>query len=79
MIWFLLYHIGIDMTTQEFLKFASAQPLYNQYHGCYKNGELDELISQNYSSGHSPEKIIEFFTSVGRVAFERDEKNRMIR
>ncbi len=67
------------MTTQEFLKFASAQPLYNQYHGCYKNGELDELISKNYSSGHSPEKIIEFFTSVGRIAFERDEKNRMIR
>lgn len=63
------------MTTHEFLEFASTQPLYNHYHGLYKKGELDELIAKNYPSGSRPEKIIEFFTSVGWLTFERDEKS----
>lgn len=36
------------MTTQEFLEYASAQPLYNHYHGLYKNGELDTQWAKIY-------------------------------
>lgn len=66
---------GEFMTTHEFLEYASNQPLYNHYHGFFKNGELEEFIAQNYSSGGKPEKVVELFTSVGWLAFERDETN----
>ncbi len=62
------------MTTQEFFNYASNKPLYDLFHGSYKKDELYEMILKNYSSGSKPEKIVEFFLSVGRLAFERDEK-----
>lgn len=62
------------MTTQEFLDYASKQPIYDLYHGSYTKDELYEKIRKYYTSGSNPEKIVEFFSSVGRLAFERDEK-----
>lgn len=62
------------MTTQEFLDYASKQPIYDLYHGSNTKDELYENIRKYYTSGSNPEKIVEFFSSVGWLIFERDEK-----
>lgn len=63
------------MTTQEFLDFASNQPLYDLYNGSNTKEELRKDFHKYYTSGNAPEKIIDFFCAVGWLAFERKEKN----
>ena len=62
------------MTRQEFLNYASEQPLFDVYHKLYSESELTHKISQNYRSGSNPQKIIDYFMGIGDVEFERIEK-----
>ncbi|MCM1167109.1 MAG: hypothetical protein NC299_10050 [Lachnospiraceae bacterium] len=61
------------MTRQEFLKYASMQPLFDVYHKLYSESELTHKISQYYKSGSNPQKIIDYFMGIGDVEFERIE------
>lgn len=62
------------MTRQEFLNYASGQPFFDIYHKLYSESELTHTVSQHYKSGSSPQKIIDYFMSIGDVEFERIEK-----
>lgn len=62
------------MTRQEFLNYASRQPLFDLYHKLYSESDLTHKISQNYRSGSNPQKIIDYFMGIGDVEFERIEE-----
>lgn len=62
------------MTRQEFLNYASRQPLFDLYHKLYSESDLTHKISQNYRSGSNPQKIIDYFMGLGDVEFERIEE-----
>lgn len=63
------------MTRQEFLKYASRQPIYDRFHGSYSKEQIDRMFDENYNSGANPEKIKHFFANLGYAAFRRFEKN----
>lgn len=63
------------MTRQEFLNYASGQPLFDVYHKLYSESDLTHKINQNYRSGSNPQKILDYFMGIGDVEFERTEKS----
>ncbi len=62
------------MTRQEFLDYASGQPLFDVYHKLYSESNLTHKVSQHYRNGSNPQKIIDYFMGIGDVAFERIEE-----
>lgn len=62
------------MTRQEFLNYASNQPLFDVYHKLYSESDITHKISLNYKSGSNPQKIIDYFMGIGDVEFERIEE-----